>query len=61
MFVFFSAYYTVETVAVQCYSLRTDVADCLGFCYSLFLCFGKVHGCESSVAGHMTKAERAGR
>ena len=31
------------------------------FAILLFLCFGKVHGCESSVAGHMTKAERAGR
>jgi hypothetical protein len=61
MCVFFSACYTVEAVAVQYCSLRADVADCLGFCYSLFLCFGKVHGGESSVAGHMTKAERAGR
>jgi hypothetical protein len=61
MFVFFSACYTVEAVAEQYYSLRADIADCLGFYYSLFLCLGKVHGCESSVTGHMTKAERAGR
>ena len=52
---------TCAVLLVTCSSESAVLQAIPDFCSSPFLCLGDAHGCGSSMVGHRTKAERAGR